>query len=134
MKITMILAALLACFQISNARTIQAERTVISVAKSVTPSFSFVRGHRQGKGTSVTWAMDSNDQIVSFDIECTTQDPTDPYSVWEFKGSVSASRSHMFTFKDTMVLPGILNYRITAYLADGTSVTSAIESVRLVSR
>lgn len=96
------------------------------VSKNTPPStFSFVRGHKQGKNTTVTWGMNNNSGVTHFIIECTYEDPNDPYSVWVTVGLMPCTHMPIFKFTDSPFLPGTLNYRIIAVMNDNSTVTSA---------
>ena len=103
-----------------------------SVAPAFFNDFSFVRGHRQGKGITLTWGLIANTNLIGFDIVKTNQDPADPYSVWDYAGSVSGSDTRSFKYTDMNVLPGSTHYRITAWFSDSRSSTSDIVTIKIV--
>jgi hypothetical protein len=126
--ISIIVAVFLCCIQfIVFAFPVKAAATV-SASKTFTASFSFIRGHKQGRNTAVTWGMVNNAGINRFIVECTYEDPADPYSVWQTVGLIPCTNSPIFKFIDSPVLPGMLNYRIIAVMNDNTTVTSNIYS------
>ena len=130
-----ILFSALAVSVISTAFTpakIQPLNSNQSVAPAFFNDFSFVRGHRQGKGITLTWGLIANTNLIGFDIVKTNQDPADPYSVWEYAGSVSGSDTRSFKYTDMNVLPGSTHYRITAWFSDSRSSTSDIVTVKIV--
>lgn len=131
MKTTMLMAAICCCFQASANEVPVHSAPAVSVTKNFNPSFSFVRGHKQGKNTTVTWGMNSNAGISNFIVECTYEDPNDPYSVWQPVGNMPCTNSPIFKFTDAPVLPGILNYRIIAVLNNNSTVTSGIYSIEI---
>jgi hypothetical protein len=133
MKNTILLAAVIACSHVSTSSKALNTNPVITVSKVTAPAFSFLRGHRQGKAISLTWGVSSHAGIYSFDVESTYEDPNDPYAVWEMKGTVSCGNNRSFRFMDNNVLPGRMHYRIVARMADGSSVTSNYETIRIVS-
>jgi hypothetical protein len=95
--------------------------------------FSFFRTHRQGKrDITATWGFASTEGVTSFTVQRTYEDPTDPYSNWENIGSVANDGSRSFKYTDENVFAGLINYRIVALLADGTSVTSEISTEKIV--
>lgn len=98
----------------------------------VNPFASF-RTHRQGKGISASWSVSSADGIVSFTVQRTYEDPTDPYAYWEELKTMPFNAARSFTYKDQDVLPGVINYRIVALMGDGSTTTSDVSSVRIVS-
>ena len=99
-----------------------------------TTAFAFFRTHRQGKGITATWAMTSASGVTGFAIQRTYEDPNDPYAFWEDLGSLACTSNRSFSYSDDLVFPGIINYRVVAVMADGTSVASEVSSVRIVSR
>lgn len=129
----MFITALLTFAQVSASDVPVSKSAIISPQQATTSSFSFFRGHRQGKNISLTWGMTSNSDIIQFIIQCTYDDPTDQYSVWATKGVVSNNNSHSFKFKDTDVLPGTMHYRIIALSNSAPPVISGIETIRIVS-
>lgn len=102
-------------------------------ATPIANGFDFVRSHRQGKGASISWAF-STGGASSFALQRTYEDPTDPYAVWEPVCTMQSNNSRSYKFNDENVFPGIINYRVVALLSDGTTTTSDITSVRIVSR
>ena len=101
----------------------------IAASKTYTAAFSFVRGHKQGKNIAVNWGMVNNTGISRFIVECTYEDPADPYSVWQVVGNMPCTNSPIFKFIDSPALPGMLNYRIIAVMNDNSTVISPIYAV-----
>ncbi|MEO6406728.1 MAG: hypothetical protein ABIY51_13830 [Ferruginibacter sp.] len=130
MKSAILVAAVLACSQIS-AGTVHEKNTEPVVRQSTPPAFAFVRGHRQAKAAHVTWGMSSNSGINRFDVESTYEDPTDPYAVWDQRGTTPNANVRSFNFVDQNVWPGTMHYRIIARMNDGTSVVSDFETIRI---
>lgn len=96
--------------------------------------FSFFRVHRQGKlGVTATWGLTSNEGVLGFEVQRTYQDPTDPYSFWESAGSISCNNSRSFKFTDDNILPGQISYRIVAVMIDGSTVTSEVADIMILS-
>ena len=95
--------------------------------------FAFLRTHRQGKGVAAVWSVASLDGIVGFTVQRTYEDPTDSYAYWEDRATIPYSASRSFTHADKDVFPGVISYRIVAFLTDGTTVTSDVSQVRIVS-
>jgi hypothetical protein len=95
--------------------------------------FSFFRTHRQGKGVTATWGLTSSTGVVRFSVQKTYEDPYDPYAEWfeVATGECNGSRSYKCT--DANVSPGSITYRVVATLDDGSTVESAISTVRIVS-
>lgn len=126
MKTTFLLAVMFCCIQVNAAVFPVRVSVAITTKKAFTSSFSFIRGHKQGRNTTVTWGMTSNSGINHFIVECTYEDPTDPYSVWQDIGVMPCTNSPIFKFVDAPVLPGTLNYRIIAVMNDNSTITSGI--------
>lgn len=132
MRTTILLTASLLCLQVFAFKTpVNSVPTATTTVKPTTVSFSFIRGHKQGANTTVAWGMVNNSGITNFIVECTYEDPTDPYSVWQTVGIVPCTNSPIFKFVDSPVLPGTLNYRIIAVLTDNTTVTSGIYTTQI---
>src|SRR6187399_616550 len=112
MKTTMLIAAIFCCTQVSASALPGKSLQTFSETRSFVPSFSFIRGHKQGKNTTINWGMNNNAGISHFIVECTYEDPNDIYSVWDAVGIVPGTNSPIFKFVDSPVLPGMLNYRI----------------------
>ncbi|HYD22274.1 MAG TPA: hypothetical protein VEB40_12415 [Flavipsychrobacter sp.] len=111
-----------------------ANNGLVTFSKKTNSPFSFVRTHRQGKGITATWGMQVSDNVIDFRIERTYEDPADPNAYWEELTVVLCDGSRSYSHTDNNVSPGFINYRIIANLVDGTTVTSEISSVRIVSR
>lgn len=107
------------------------DKTINEVATQSTPpaSFSFIRGHKQGKNQAVTWGMNNNAGISHFIIVCTYEDPADPNSVWNQVGVMPCTNMPIFKFIDSPYLPGTLNYRVIAVMNDNSTVTSDIYTI-----
>jgi hypothetical protein len=96
--------------------------------------FSFFRTHRQGKGVTATWGMQAAGDVVEFRVERTDQDPYDVYTEWQTLDVIPCNGARSYTYNDDSCFPGIINYRITAKMADGSTITSHISSARIVSK
>jgi hypothetical protein len=131
MKSSLLVAAVLVCTQISAGTVPEKSSESVSFSQSVPPSFAFLRGHRQGRSAKITWGMNSNAGINRFDVECTYEDPNDPYSNWEIRGSTPNANVRSFNFVDSDILPGTMNYRIIARMNDGSSVVSDFETITI---
>jgi hypothetical protein len=127
--ISIIIAVFLCCIQFIVFAFPAKSAATLSASKTFAASFSFIRGHKQGKNTTVTWGMVNNTGINRFIVECTYEDPADPYSVWQSVGYMPCTNSPIFKFIDSPVLPGMLNYRIIAVMNDNSTVTSNIYSI-----
>lgn len=103
----------------------------IATQPTLTASFSFIRGHKQGKNQAVTWGMSNNSGISHFIIVRTYEDPADPNSVWNQVGVMPCTNMPIFKFIDSPYLPGTLNYRVIAVMSDNSTVTSDIYTIYL---
>ena len=111
-----------------------ADKKPATIKEKQSGNFSFFRTHRQGKGVSASWGVTSNAGVVGFQVQKTYEDPTDPYAVWEDVSSVACNGSRSYKANDNSVFPGSISYRVSALLNNGTSIESAISTVRIVAR
>lgn len=112
--------------------------TTSAVATDVHPSytqstnsspFSYFRVHRQMNGAGLMWGV--NQQGVSaFKIERSYIGD----EFYEEIGTVPAGGRAQHRFTDRESSAGNLTYRITAIMADGSTVMSQPETVRIVAR
>lgn len=89
---------------------------------AATPSFMFIHGNQTGRGYNLQWKLSAVTGVKNFIVECTYEDPYDPYSVWQTKGVIPLSNG-IGKFSDFSVLPGIINYRITVIGTNNTTLT-----------
>lgn len=130
-KISVVVAIILMAFVAIAATPILKSNSPTS-SKKVTDTFSFIRTHRQGAGAVVTWGFSSTN-ASGFTVQRTNEDPTDPYSVWIEVGTCACNGSRSYKCSDANPIPGIVNYRVTAVLNDGTTVTSDISTIKIMS-
>jgi hypothetical protein len=114
----LVLAAFLLFGSLAPAENMRPVASLSYKSQAPAPFFSFIRGHKQGKGYSLQWRMSNASNVASFVIESTYEDAGDPYSNWTTVGTVESSKSNLFKFTDRNPLPGIINYRITAILTN----------------
>jgi hypothetical protein len=101
--------------------------------KKASDGFSFVRTHRQGKGgVEVCWAFNSSN-ASGFAVQRTNEDPSDPYAVWFDVSSLSCNSSRSYKCNDANPFPGLINYRVIAIMNDGSTITSEISTVKIMS-
>ncbi|MEO7444073.1 MAG: hypothetical protein ABIT96_02710 [Ferruginibacter sp.] len=134
MKIAILIFALFAGVQLTAGNMPSWSAAEPAVKQATPPAFAFLRGHRQARAAVVTWGMSSNSGIYDFDIELTYEDPTDPYSNWEYRGEMPNSNGRSFKFTDNDVLGGVMHYRIVANMNDGSRVVSDCQSIKIPSR
>ncbi|MBI2731390.1 MAG: hypothetical protein HYX40_11690 [Sphingobacteriales bacterium] len=121
-------------YSVSNAsgNTTQKSPSLIVIKPAAMQcNFAFLRGHRKGNGTSLTWGMDGAGAVKFLVSRSYDFDPYDPYAVWEDAGTVNADNSRSYKLDDNNVFPGTIHYKIVAVLSDGSSVCSQITSVRI---
>ena len=109
----------------------QQEQTV--KLKTLDNDFAFFRTHKQGKKVTATWALATTDGVSGFVVQRTYEDPTDPYAYWEDLCTMPCVSSRSFKYTDENVFPGYINYRVVATMNDGSSITSEVSGVRIVS-
>jgi hypothetical protein len=131
MKSTILLAIVLTSSQLTQVSIAETSRPDLAVVKKAQPSFSFVRGHRQGKATMLSWSMSSTAGVNGFEVQCTYEDPNDPYAVWDTKGKVAIASVRTFQFNDKNVFRGVMHYRVVAHLNNGSTIVSVFETVKL---
>jgi hypothetical protein len=104
-----------------------------TVSAPVNPAFTFFRTHRQTKdGITATWGISSMDGVMFFTVQRTYEDPTDQYAYWENLCNVPCNGTRSFKHTDNNVFPGFINYRVVAYMIDGSTVASEVSTVRIV--
>lgn len=121
---------LLSAFSTQAAKS-NSSNKFISVKPSVasTQEFGYFRIHRMASDVSLNWSVTDPSAATHFIIERSFD------GNWFFTlDAVENDGSATQKYRDTEAFPGYLYYRITVYNADGTSVTSPVEMVRIVSR
>ena len=126
-------AMLLSAVTFSDPIIVADTKATAKVEQVQSTSFDFVRTHRQGKGTVISWALSSDNGVARFSVKKTYEDPSDPYAYWEEAASTSCNGSRSYKAKDENVFPGFINYRVVAEMADGSTVESAVQTVHIVS-
>jgi len=101
-------------------------------SKKAMDTFSFVRTHRQGKGAVISWAFSSSN-ASGFTVERTNEDPTDPFSVWVDVSDTPCNSSRSYKCDDANPFPGLIHYRVIAIMNDGSTVSSDISTVKIMS-
>ena len=129
-KITIAVAIIIMAFVAIAATPIISDAPTSS--KKVADTFSFLRTHRQGKGAVVTFGF-SSANASGFTVERTNEDPTDPYSVWICVGNCPCTSSRSYKVNDANPFPGLINYRVIALMNDGSTVTSDVSTVKMMS-
>ena len=129
--ITLLAISALVFFSIAAAPAPEKETSVKNVNKTF-DGFSSLRTHRKGQGAEVTWSFSASG-VSGFVVERTNEDPNDPYSVWVTVGSVPCDASRSYKCCDGSPFPGYINYRVTAVLNNGTTITSGVSTVHIAS-
>ncbi|TMI84915.1 MAG: hypothetical protein E6H10_04905 [Bacteroidetes bacterium] len=129
-KLSIVVAIIIMAFVAIAATPIKSGSPVCS--KKVADTFSFLRTHRQGKGAAITWGFSSTN-ASGFTVQRTNEDPTDPYSVWIEVESCPCNSSRSYKASDVNPFPGLINYRVIAVMNDGSTVTSDVSTVKLMS-
>lgn len=101
-------------------------------SSKTTDTFSFLRTHRQGSGAVVTWAFSSTN-ASGFTVQRTNDDPTDPYTLWTEVGNCACNSSRSYKVSDPNPIPGLVNYRVVALMNDGSTVTSDVSTIKIMS-
>lgn len=106
----------------------QSKEQTATISTNKTHDFSFFRMHKQGKSNVVlNWGVTSIEGVSSFAVERSYDG--DFFDVINQQGSNGQAKH---TYKDENVFPGYIYYRVTCLMNDGTSHTTAVESIRIV--
>jgi hypothetical protein len=136
MKTKILTCIALSIALITAAATFPAKELNIKQAafyKTPGPVFDFIRGHRQGKGVTITWGSSSNASNVNcFTLIRTFEDPTDPYAERTPVSNVPCNANRSYKFTDENVPSGFVSYRLVATLTSGGYEFSDIETIHLV--
>ena len=102
------------------------------LAKQTYASFSFFRIHRQGRGVTSTWGLNSETGISGYVVQRTYLDPGDPYG-WENVYATPCSGSRSYKWTDENVFAGFISYRIIAVPTGGIGeVMSGVETIHIM--
>lgn len=133
MKTMIIVAALALSFNSVQAHDglVSKQPFAIEKATAAAPQgFGYFRIHRQAADVSLNWGIEDPSSVVCFSVERSFD------GSWFFEiDEVSCSPGNaMYKYRDTGAFPGNLYYRVVAHLADGTTVSSSVEMIRIVSK
>ena len=95
----------------------------------VQQEIGYFRIHRMKDDVSLNWSVTNPAAVSSFIIE-RSFDGFNFYEIDEFECDGVPTQK----YRDNTAFPGYLYYRVTVKNNDGTSVTSATEMIRIVSR
>ena len=126
MKITILVVGLLISGLVSATEKTPVTPKVVVKQQTFTPSFLFLRGHKQGQGYGLQWSMSSTAGIDRFEVQYTYEDPYDPYSNWYGAGWVNNSNQNIFKYTDMGCIPGIINYRVMAILSNNAGTVVSV--------
>lgn len=111
--------------------------TTSAVATNVHPSythgttsscFSYFRVHRQMNGAGLMWGV--NQQGISKFIVELSYDG----EYYDKVEEVPAHGSSQYRFTHRDAFPGLLHYRLTAVMADGSTSEAPVQTVRIIAR
>lgn len=89
-------------------------------------AFTRINAHRQQRGVVITWQFTNSNNAVCFIVQRSYDG-----EFFEDLAEVSCSDKRN-QYKDEVVYPGYLHYRIVALMRDGSSIYSPVEIVRIV--
>lgn len=131
MKTMILVAALALSFSSVEGRDglVSSQSFVVTKADAV-QEFGYFRIHRQADDVSLNWAIADPSTVSFFSIERSFD------GSWFFALDQVACSPEDATYKyrDTGAFPGYLYYRVVAHLTDGSTVSSPVEMIRIVSR
>lgn len=90
--------------------------------------FSFFRVHRQQNGAGMMWGVNKQG-VKEFLVE-----RSEDGQYFEAVTTLPANGAAQYRHTDNEVFPGLISYRITAVMEDGSNEVSPIQQVRIVSR
>jgi hypothetical protein len=133
MKTMFLIAALALSFTTSQAKDGLSSPKNFVVGKPVTAApqgFGYFRIHRQASDVSLNWAIEDPATVTCFTIERSY----DGSWFFEIDEVACSAANPSYKYRDTGAYPGYLYYRVVAHLSDGSSVNSAVEMIRIVSK
>ncbi|RXK59977.1 hypothetical protein ESA94_13090 [Lacibacter luteus] len=104
-------------------------KTVMVKPVAAQQEIGYFRIHRMANDVSLSWVVSNPAEVECFSIE-RSFDGVNFYEI----DAVGCDGAATQKYRDNSVFPGYLYYRIKVKNADGTSVTSATEMIRIVSR
>jgi hypothetical protein len=132
MKTMIIAAALALSFNAVQAHDGLVSKQPFTIEKSTAAAqgFGYFRIHRQASDVSLNWGIEDPSSVVFFSIERSFD------GNWFFEiDEISCSPGDAtYKYRDTGAFPGYLYYRVIAHRADGTTVNSDVEMIRIVSK
>lgn len=104
--------------------------TVEKATAAAPQGFGYFRIHRQAADVSLNWGIEDPSTVVCFSIERSF----DGFWFSELDEVSCLPGNATYKYRDTGAFPGYLYYRIVAHLADGSTINSDVEMIRIVSR
>ena len=126
MKIAILLASVFSCTQVYATQVSLKGPLSISQGRIINPTFSFIPGLNSPNTCFLQWRLASTTGVKKFMVESTYEYPTDPYTQWQTIGLIIPLNNSISKFRNDGLLPGIINYRITALANDNSGVVSDI--------
>jgi len=107
-------------------------KTENQVSKQSFAGFSFFRIHRQGRGITSDWGMDSETGLSGYVVQRTYLDPGDPYG-WENISGMPCTGARSYKWNDANVYAGFISYRIMATCSNGSEIYSDVQTIHVTS-
>ena len=126
---TLISYVALTVFVLASSFTIDVQQNLNQQSTQTTDGcFNYFRAHRQGKGTSMMWAVSAAD-VTGFIVERSYDG-----DFYEQAGTVDFNGASAYKFSDKEVFPGMIYYRIRAVKTDASTECSVVETVHIVQK
>lgn len=135
-QLSLIAVVVVALFSISASAPSELKavsKSTTEIKAKVNAGFKFFRTHRQGRGVTSTWGMESESGVANFTLMRTYEDPGDPYAYWEEVCSMPCNSSRSYKWTDENVSPGYISYCVVANMNGGGTITTWINTIRIVS-
>ncbi|MFI5131254.1 MAG: hypothetical protein ACHQFX_14730 [Chitinophagales bacterium] len=107
------------------------ETKSVKISKSENYDFIMFRAYHECKGVNVSWALNSTNGVFVFTLQRTYESPSNPEALWEDVESFVPDGESALRYIDNNITPGIISYRVIAWVFDGSSVVSAVSRVRV---
>lgn len=133
MKTMIIVAALALSFNSVQAHDGLVSKQSFSFEKTTTAAqqgFGYFRVHRMASDVALNWAIEDPSSVVCFSVERSF----DGQLFFEIDEVGCTAGNPTYKYRDTGAFPGSLYYRVVARMADGTTVNSPVEMIRIVSK
>jgi hypothetical protein len=104
-------------------------QTATAKKTSSSQQFTYFRAHRMANDISLNWGVSNPLEASAFTIMF-SYDDTYYYEL----ETLPANGSSTYRYRDVTALPGTTYYKIIVKQVDNSTVTSAVESVKIVKR